>query len=188
MKVVEASLLALDFETTGSVPGYPVEPWQIGWIRIERGQVDWSSAYSSLMRVGDRPFNPYAPGRHHALREELKKAPDAESLWPSIERHCIGRPLVAHHAPVERSILRQMAPLHKPGPWVDTLVLARQAYPDAPTHKLEEMIPWLGLEEELIEGLSMSELAPHDALYDAAACAVLLCHLLKQPGWDKLNL
>lgn len=28
---------------------------------------------------------------------------------------------------------------------------------------------------------------PHDALYDAVACALLLLHLLRQPGWETLS-
>ena len=36
----EAEIIVLDYESTGSLQGYPNEPWQIGMISIRRGAVD----------------------------------------------------------------------------------------------------------------------------------------------------
>jgi len=91
------------------------------------------------------------------------------------------RPLAAHHAATERKFLEEAFPLHRLGPWVDTLELVRIAYPRHPTHRLEELVSVLGLGarvETLCPGL-----APHDALYDAVACAAVLEHLLALPHW-----
>ena len=62
---------ALDFETTGSVKGWPNEPWQIGIVQIEDGVVLPETKWESLFRVGERPFSPRAVGRYAEIREEL---------------------------------------------------------------------------------------------------------------------
>ncbi len=176
--------LAVDFETTGHVPGFPNEPWQIGMVPLCDGAVDPDGMFDSLINIGDRPFNKYAPGRHAQLRARLSIAPTLHCLWPDIFRRLCGIPLVAHNIGTERSILSSSAPLHVFGPWIDTLSLSRRAWPGLESYALEHLVPVLGLD------VAVSTLcpgrAPHDALYDSAACAVLLLHLLEQPGWCEI--
>jgi len=92
---------------------------------------------------------------------------------------------VAHNAATEKKHLRAAAPIHKFGPWIDTLKLARIAYPAFVTHKLDDLVDILEL------GGRVAALCPergaHDALYDAIACGVLLEHLLALPGWESLT-
>ncbi|MBQ3810030.1 MAG: hypothetical protein II839_04340, partial [Kiritimatiellae bacterium] len=52
-------------------------------------------------------------------------------------------------------------------------------------HALEDLVPALGLLPRLLA--LAPGLAPHDALYDALACGLLLRHLLAQPGWADLS-
>lgn len=185
MLIRETALTVLDFETTGSVPGFDTEPWQIGAVVMRGGRVT-NKTFESLIRVNaNRPFNAYAPGDHHRRRDEIAAAPDVSNVWKNLEGWVIGRPLVAHNAAVEKKFLRRMAPMHRFGPWVDTLKLARQAWPSAPSHKLEDLIAGLELTGRVRECCPAG--VPHDALYDAAACAVLLEHLLAQPGWENLE-
>ncbi len=186
MLIRETILTVLDFETTGSVPGFDTEPWQIGAVVLENGRVAPDQTFESLIRVDvNRPFNAYAPGDHHKRREEIAAAPGVSRVWKSMEPWVLGRPLVAHNIAVEKKFLRQMAPMHRFGPWVDTLTLARQAWPGAPTHKLEDLIAGLGLTARVRECSPSGE--PHDALYDAVASAVLLEYLLTLPGWDRIE-
>ncbi len=186
MLIRETCLTVLDFETTGSVPGFDTEPWQIGAVLLQNGRVS-SETFDSLIRVDiNRPFNAYAPGDHHKRRDEIAAAPGVSGVWKQLEPWVTGRPLVAHNIAVEKKFLRLMAPMHRFGPWVDTLKLARQAWPGAPTHKLEDLIDGLGLEPRVRERCPSG--APHDALYDAVACAALLEHLLAQPGWENLEI
>jgi DNA polymerase III epsilon subunit-like protein len=96
------------------------------------------------------------------------------------------RPLCAHNAPTERKFLQQAFPLLPLGPWIDTLKLVRTAYPSLSSHKLEDLVETLSLRsglDELLPGLG-----PHDALYDAVACAFLLEHLLSLPEWHGITL
>ena len=180
-----ACFAVVDFETTGAVPGYPVEPWQIGVVRMRGGKVCSGEAFESLLRVGDRPFNPYAPGRHAHLREQLAAAPSPGELWPELTGWVTGVPLVAHNAGTERGVLSRLAPLHRLGPWVDTLTLVRRSLPELASSALEDVSAALGLEAR-IQALCPGRGA-HDALYDAFACAVVLEHFLGCPGWERVT-
>lgn len=93
---------------------------------------------------------------------------------------------MAHNMGTERTVLRKAAPLHRLGPWVDTLKLSRMAWPSAPSHALDDLVDMLGLVPE-VERLCPDR-GPHDALYDACACAVLLSRLVQEPGWERLSL
>ena len=179
----EAQMVALDFETTGVVGDLPSVPWQIGIAVLEGGRIADAYRYSRLVNPGARPFNPYAPGRHAVLREELAGSPSLAGLWPELSPWLAGRPIIAHNVATERTILAEAFPLHEFGPWIDTLELSRRAYPRLPSHKLEDLVPALGLGERLAR--MCPGLAPHDALYDATAAALLLEHLLAQPGWAR---
>lgn len=177
----EAEIVVLDFEATGVVGTLPDEPWQIGMVRVREGAIVPGACYESWLRVGDRPFSPYAPGRHAELREELVGAPTLPGLWPEVRTWWSDVALAAHNTGTEQKFIRQAFPLHQPGPWIDTLKLARIAYPDLASHKLEDLLETLHLWDEVC-GLC-PERTPHDALFDAAACAALLVHLLDLDGW-----
>jgi DNA polymerase III epsilon subunit-like protein len=175
----------VDFETTGAVPGYPVEPWQVGVVRVRGGCVCVRETFETLLRVGDRPFNPRAPGRHAQLRAQLAEAPPPGGLWPELAAWVTGTPLVAHNVGTERSVLSRLAPLHRLGPWIDTLLLVRRAYPALASKALEDVVTALGLTARVQAACPGRE--AHDALYDAFACAVLLEHLLQLPGWERVT-
>lgn len=182
MLACDVQFVVVDFECTGSVEGYPDQPWQLGLAVVARGTVAPERRFSTLLQVGKRPFNPYAPGRHALVRELLSAAPRLAELWPVLGSWLLGCPLVAHHAATEQKFLGETFPLHRFGPWVDTLELVRIAYPDQSTHRLEDVVPALGLEPRV--AALCPGLAPHDAQYDAVACATVLEHLLALPHWQ----
>jgi len=186
MKAAEAQLVAIDFESTGPIAGYPDEPWQIGLVTIRQGRVAIETAREFLIRVSpDRPFNPCAPGSWRTQREQLAEATSLPELLPDLRGHVLGVPLVAHNAATEKKLLRQAWPLQRPGPWIDTLKLARLALPNFDSYDLESVMMKTGLTRDV------DKLVPgrcsHDALYDAVSCAVLLCFLLEQPGWQSIT-
>jgi len=186
-------MTAIDFETTGSVRGWPTEPWQLGLVELDAARVVPRSACGRLLHVPpDRPFNPYAPGRHAQIRDALADAPSLPSLLPELAPALLGRPLVAHNTGTERAILRKAFPMHAFGPWIDTLALARAAFPGRTSYALEDLVPALGLAGALADALEAAPgdpsppLAPHDAVYDAVAAAVLLAHILSLDRWSAL--
>jgi DNA polymerase III epsilon subunit-like protein len=177
----------LDYESTGTLAGYANEPWQIGMVSLKSGKVDAGSMFESLLRVdAHRPFNPHAPGRHGQLRDEIAEAPTPQELWPKIEQRLTDHPLCAHNVATEKKFVRAVAPMHAFGPWIDTLKVARKAWPGCPSYALADLVSMLGLTEE-VEALCSGREA-HDALYDAVASAKLLEHLLEQPGWGNVTI
>lgn len=185
--VSDSEITVLDYESTGSLSGYANEPWQIGMVSLAGGKVNAESMFESLLRVGaDRPFNPHAPGRHAALRGAISAAPTPQELWPQVEPRLAGRPLCAHNVATEKKFIRAMAPMHLFGPWIDTLRIARKVWPGCPSYALGELVARLGLKSR-IDALCPGAEA-HDALYDAVASAMLLEHLLEQPGWGGVTI
>ncbi|HPA79000.1 MAG TPA: 3'-5' exonuclease [Kiritimatiellia bacterium] len=186
MRAKESIITVLDFETTGSVPGWPDQPWQIGMVTLNHGQLDLENTFESLLYIPDRPFNPAAPGNHRLLKKELACAPGLTGLWPELEHRVSEHPLAAHNIGTEKKFLRKLAPLHTLGPWIDTLKLARMVWPELPSHNLGFLLKHLRLKaktDTLCPGRS-----EHDAFYDAVGCALLLQHLLDLPGWDRLEI
>ncbi len=181
----ETRFSVIDFETTGAVPGYRIEPWQVGVVRVEQGVVQGGTQYESFFHIGERPFNLRAPGRHASIRDQLALAPTPSEVLPALVQLLSGVPVVAHNIGTERSQLMNIAPLHKFGPWIDTLKLTRHAYPALESKSLEDVISVLGLKAR-VEVLCPGREA-HDALYDAVACAVLVEHFLALPGWEQVT-
>ena len=177
---------AIDFETTGTVPGWPVEPWQVGICDFCAGEGP-ANGFSSLLGVSaERPFNQFAPGRHSLIRGELAEAPTLGQMWEEISPRLVGRPLVAHNAGTERSILRKAAPLHKLGPWIDTLKLSRLAAPGLASYALGDVLAHFGLQASV--EAACPGLEAHDAYYDAVGCGLLLMRILGLPGWERATL
>ena len=183
---LSCTFAVIDFETTGSVAGWPIEPWQVGIVSLENGRVQPATQFESLLHVGERPFNPMAPGRHAQLRDALKAAPSPQLLWPELAARLCNCPLVAHNIGTERGVLNKIAPMHNLGPWVDTLKLTRRHYPALGNKALENVVVALNLTEQVQK--ICPERGAHDALYDAVACAVLLEHFLNLPGWENVTL
>jgi DNA polymerase-3 subunit epsilon len=182
MAIFDAEITVLDYESTGSLSDYPNEPWQIGMVSLKDGKVDSDSMFESLLRVdANRPFNPYAPGRHALLRTEISEAPTPQELWLKIKPRLTEHPLCAHNVATEKKFTRAMAPMHQFGPWIDTLRIARKVWPGCASYALEDLIVLFDLKSRVDMLCSGKE--AHDALYDAVASAMLLEHLLEQPGW-----
>lgn len=178
----DAAFTIIDFETTGVVGDAPSLPWQIGLVFFAQGRVRGDHQFTSLLHVGNRPFNFYAPGRHAQLRREIAAAPALCDLWPVLTGWLTDRLLAAHNTGTEKKCLGEAFPLWRCGGWIDTLALARIAYPDVSSHQLSDLLAILNLKERT------DRLCPgreaHDALYDACASAVLLEHFLALPGWE----
>lgn len=171
---------ALDFETTGTVKGWPNEPWQLGLVKIEDGVVLPDTRWETFFRVGERPFSPRAVGRYSEIRDELLHAPTPMELWPEISSRLTGTPLIAHNCATERTVLTKLAPMTEFGPWIDTLAFARVRYPKLPSYALGDLVDAFGAMDEV------RELCPgrtwHDALFDACACAVLAARFMSAGG------
>lgn len=184
LPAARAQFLAVDFESTGAVPGYPDQPWQLAIVPVADGRVMAGEAYETLLHVdAARPFSPFAPGSWSVRREALARAPTLAALASTLARNMDGMVLVAHNAPTEKKFFREAWPLHRTGHWIDTLKLSRVAFPGLASYELQSVLEVAGLSSQL-QALIPGR-AAHDALYDAAASALILCHLVNEAGWGR---
>ena len=177
LKISQATFAAIDFESAGAAPGETDVPIQIGIGQMGPGlEIEEESFFRSYIAPG-RPVSWAASKVHGITTSDLEGAPPLLSLWPEFKSRIGGKIVVAHSAATEKRFLRAF-PMHGFSPWVDTLRVARAAYPKAYDHSLGAMISDLGLSEEMKS--LCPELKWHDALYDAVASLVLLRHIVRE--------
>jgi DNA polymerase III subunit epsilon len=182
----EATITFVDFEGTGSVPGFADEPWQIGLVLLREGEIVPQSLTSQYLQIGERPFSHYAPGRHAELRDELGVSPQLPALWNTLRHWFDNHAMAAHNIATEKRYLRKAFPMLRLPGWIDTLTLARSAYPGLRSYALEDLIKTFDMHaalDSLVPGRDA-----HDALYDAVASALLFQQLVSTPPWDGLTL
>ena len=136
----------------------------------------------------------------HGISEEIAVAqPTFDQEWILFADLRESGPMCAHNAAVEDDFLRAVwpAPRTSPdfsdterqaatwGPWLDTLHIYRQVYPQLESHKLQSLIEIFDLQTALDDKASV--ICPSDrsryhcALYDALASALLLQRLSDEP-------
>jgi len=160
---------AIDFESAGAARGATDTPVQIG-MALWSPQHGFTATYVSYLEAR-QPIT-WAAQKTHGIRPaDLTDAPALISLWPEVKNFLDGRVIVAHGKGTEKKFLRAF-PGHGFGPWVDTLLLARAAWPEQGGHSLGHLCRELALTEKI------SALVPdrswHDALFDAVASLCLL--------------
>ena len=165
---------AIDFESAGATRGKTDSPVQIGlasWT-IDCGHTNPFVSYLFT----DQPIL-WAARKVHGIRpHQLVDAPSLLSLWPELKQRLTGAIAVAHGKGTEKRFLRAF-PGHGFGPWIDTLLLARAAWPELTDYSLGALCEAHELTTN-IETLVPSK-GWHDALFDAVASLVLLAHLVK---------
>lgn len=164
---------AIDFESAGAARGKTDVPVQIG-MAMWSAEDGHHHPFSSFIRA-DRPITWAAQKVHGISTEDLADAPALMTLWPEIKAALSGNIVVAHGYGTEKRYLRAF-PAHGFGPWVDTLLLARAAWPELPSHALGDLCDHFSLSEQVAS--LVPEKTWHDALFDAAASLVLLEHLV----------
>ena len=177
---------AIDFESAGSAKGRTDSPVQIGlasW-SIESGH---HSPFHSYLRT-DQPITWSARKVHGIRDEDLVDAPNLPELWPQIKQRLSGHIVIAHGMGTEKRFLRAF-PGHRFGPWVDTLLVARAAYPQLPSHSLSDLCDALQISEAV--ATMLPDRKWHDALFDAVASLAVLekivsDHELSDRGLDLL--
>ena len=159
----------IDFESAGAGRGRTDVPVQIGL-------AEWSvpdghrAQFDSYLRSEEKIT--WSARKVHGIRDEdLKDAPSLLELWPRLKRGLGGAAVVAHGKGTEKRFLGAF-PAHGFGPWIDTLLLARAAWPDLPGHSLGAVCAERGLEEKIANLVPQRKW--HDALYDTVASLVLL--------------
>jgi len=147
----------------------------------------------------------------HGLREV-----DTAGALPFAADHALfsdlrqSGPLAAHHAPVERALLRRVWPVPPAapdfsapqfttaprvsdwGPWLDTRRLYERLYPSQPGYQLMELVRAFSLEDELAalaaRHCPVTRRRPHCALFDALGAALLIARLAREPALTEVSL
>ncbi|MBT8037859.1 MAG: 3'-5' exonuclease [Verrucomicrobiae bacterium] len=173
--IAHHTFAAIDFESAGAQRGMTDVPVQIGmatWSQ-KSGHAD---PFVSFIRA-DRPITWSAQKVHGISSDDLSEAPALMTLWPHIKGRLSNRIAVAHGHGTEKRYLRAF-PAHGFGPWVDTLQLARAAWPELQSHALGDVCESFQLTGKITQLIAKKTW--HDALYDATASLVVLEHLINQ--------
>jgi DNA polymerase-3 subunit epsilon len=173
MLIGDSRFTAIDFESAGAARGRTDVPVQVGLASWTAREGHGGTFVSYL--AADTPIT-WAARKVHGIRDEdLVSAPSLLALWPEVKQRLAGAAVVAHGKGTEKRFLRAF-PGHGFGPWIDTLLLARAAWPDLPDHSLSALCESRGLSATVAGMLPGRRW--HDALYDALASLVLLDDLV----------
>ena len=116
----EASLVALDFESTGMNPARD-EVIQVGLAPLSAAGLDLGGAWAQWVRP-TRPFREDTVAVHGLSYELLQEAPSVSEVRQDLEARLQGRVLVAHYAALELGFLKRWG--LRPVATLDTLMLA----------------------------------------------------------------
>jgi len=154
--------VVFDLETTSVDPklGRIVE---IGAVKVERGAV--TERWSTLVDPG----RPIVGNQLHGLTDkDVKGAPAADKAVKDLLAFAGDALLVGHNVGFDLSFVNAVADAKvEQGRYLDTLTLAREAYPDLGVYKLADVCRFFSLPEPT-----------HRALPDAEATAALLIRLI----------
>jgi DNA polymerase-3 subunit epsilon len=165
---------AIDFESAGAARGKTDSPVQIG-LACWSLEDSHHNAFVSYLFT-DQPIQWSAHKVHGITPDQLANAPSLLSLWPELKGRLAGAVVVAHGKGTEKRFLRAF-PGHGFGPWIDTLLLARAAWPDMPDHSLGALCEAHALTPTIREIVPTKSW--HDALFDAVASLVLLARIIE---------
>lgn len=165
---------AIDFESAGASRGSTDTPVQVG-LACWSADDGHHNAFVSYLHT-DAPIQWSARKVHGIGPQQLAGAPPLLTLWPDLKKRLAGAVVVAHGKGTEKRFLRAF-PGHGFTPWIDTLLLARAAWPDLPDHSLGPLCDSHSLTDQ-VRAL-VPKKSWHDALFDSAASLVLLAHLIQ---------
>ena len=168
MTVMNQRMAVIDFETTGMNPHQGARAAEVGIVMVERGRI--VDRFDSLMNAGQLmpPFVAQLTGITNAM---LRKAPPAADVMREAARFVGQAPMAAHNAAFDSKFWQaelERLDLPAPQPFACTVLLSRRVYPDAPSHKLGNLVDHLGLARP---GRA------HRALADAEMAAAVLTRL-----------
>ncbi len=158
---------AIDFETATSKY---TSICSIGICVVKDGEI--VERKGMLIRPKSLEFNDYNIKIHGITPDMVMDAPTFEELWDTIRPYIDGKIVVAHNSMFDVSAL--CATLEDYGiefpsfRYLCTVKLSQKAYPEFPSHKLNNLCDELGI-----------EFSHHQAYDDAYACAEVLLSIMK---------
>ncbi|HAU38942.1 MAG TPA: DNA polymerase III [Phycisphaerales bacterium] len=161
---------AIDFETANASRN---SACAIGVAVVEAGRI--VQAASWLIRPPTLDFDPFNVSIHGITADDVKDSPTFDELWCEIGPSLAGKPVVAHNASFDISVLRHSLDEYRvPYPQLDyycTCNFCRAVWPGQIAYRLDVMADLLGIRFQ-----------HHDAEEDAAVCARIALECCRQTG------
>lgn len=167
-------LWVIDFE--GVTPrGRPMEPTEVAVQEVFAGNSSEETSFSRLIALGDESFfRPFDAEQTGISLDDLRGAASVGDVYAKLEHHIPQiDAFVAHHAPVDRSLLHrypEFIPRLRAIPFLDTVKLARALVPGLESYSLDSVGTALGCEIPLHR---------HRALPDVRLTVEVLLQLLE---------
>lgn len=181
--VAEIPLLAIDFETTGLVPGTD-HVLSVGMVDVTGLRIPLGSAENFLVNPGQEVGQ--SAVIHQITDDELANGCTSEEALDRIFDRLAGKVLLAHHAVVEVGFLaaavKRIHGVAVDIPAVDTLTLGHRALGFDEDHPRDAMRLW-----KLRVRAGLPSYKGHDAVVDALACAELYLALAQELGIKDLG-
>lgn len=173
----DLTLIALDTETSGAYP-LKDELCEIAAVKWQAGEV--VGEYQTLVRPTE-PMSDFIIGIHGITNEMVADAPVVEDVISDFYQFIKGGVVIAHHAPFDLGFLAyefEKAGLDLPKePALCSSLISRKVVTDSKNHKLQTLIPHLGIEQG----------TAHRALDDTKACLEVALHCFRKLG-EKVTL
>ena len=170
---------AIDLEIANSSGELRWSICQVGVAVVKSGEIvdNWSQLITPQIRDSD--WSPINIAVHGIRPWHVRDAPTFKSMTPKI-RGSVARGRIVTHTRFDEDVIRracerQGLPMLK-SEWRDSLILARCAWPNEPSHSLSEIAPKLGIRYN-----------PHDAGEDARATAELVLRAARVIGIKRVN-
>ncbi|MHC8522360.1 exonuclease domain-containing protein [Rossellomorea sp. H39__3] len=165
--------VVVDLETTGNSPKRGERIIQLSAVTIENGKI--TDQYTSFVSPG-KPIPAFIEELTGIDDDMVRDAPAFEEIAPVVHKILEGAVFVAHNVNFDLSFLQaeleESGYMPFDGPSVDTVELAKVAFPSADSFKLSE----------LSSTLDVSHVRPHQADSDAYVTAEILLYFI-----DTLN-
>lgn len=146
---------------------------QIGIVGFRDGSEMFS--YETLVDPCDE-FSPFNIRIHGICDDHIVGQPTYGHIHATVEAHLSGRITVAHSS-FDKGALAAACRVHDRTPiettWLDSVRVARRAWPELPSHRLNELSRFLGVRHK-----------HHDALSDARAAGMVIVRAIDHTGID----
>jgi DNA polymerase III subunit epsilon len=161
-------LVGLDFETANSASG---SICAAGCAIVEDGVVLEGQEWLIFPHKGYRWMRPDFTEIHGLHYWDVCNSPEFPEVWPDLREMLLSAEcVVIHNAPFDLGQLRSVLSLYDLPPvefdYVDSVRLSRRCFPEMSSHSLDAMAERFGI-----------QFRHHDALEDAAACAVITAQM-----------
>lgn len=140
-----ASVIVLDFETTGLSPAQGDRAIEIGAVKIENGII--TDSFQALMNPGVR-ISGFIESYTGISNKMLKSALPCEEVMSEFHGFLGGMNLVAHNASFDSKFLDaefKRINCTTRGEFACSMLTARRIYPSAPNHKLGTLVEYNNL-------------------------------------------